>query len=129
MKQEDYFPQAFCSYGDEEKIYGILLNIDIYTQTINANLLAGNDPIDIDSFLDTLLPLGGTAVYERNFDSGEVLQSLLQGSETLWGMIDWETDTCSLDTPIFAKLLQAAKNLGTASKKNYAPVAEKILFI
>lgn len=130
MKREDYFPQAFCDFGSEGKIYGLLLDISVYTQTIDASLPTDkeNDDIkgfDIESFLDALLALGDTAVYEKSSDSGEVLQILLQGSETLWGMIDWDKGTCRLDTPLFPKLLQAAKNLGADNKKSYTPLTEK----
>lgn len=127
MKREDYFPQAFCDFGEEGKVYGLLMGSDVYTQTVDASLLADNEYVDIDSFLDALLALGDKAVYDDAADSGEFLQMFLQGSETLWGMIDWEGGTCNLDTPLFSKLLQTAKNLGADDKKSYTPVADQNL--
>lgn len=123
MKQEDYFPEAFCSYGNEGKVYGINIEADVRIQAVDGNLLEGVDSVDIDSFLDALLTRGDTAVYEKYIDSGEFLDRFLRGSDTLWGMVDWESGTCRLDTELFAKLLQAAKNLGDSDRKSYTPIS------
>lgn len=126
MKREDYFPLAFCDYQNEGKVYGILTNVKVFTQTVDRSLLESADGVDVNVFLDALLALGDEAVYQKNADSGELLQRFLQGSENLWGMVDWERGTCNFDTDLFAKLLQAAKNLGDSGKKNYTPVSERV---
>ncbi len=129
IRPEDYFNLAFCSYGSEGRVYGINPIANVLSMAVDSSVLGeGNSMEDIGSFLDALLKLGDTAVYETNMDSGEMLQLLLQGSDNLWGMIDWEKGVCRLDEELFAELLQAAKNLGDSDRKSYAPVAARIIF-
>ena len=62
-----------------------------------------------------------SGVYRAGLTSGEVLNTLLQGSETLWGMVDWEAGTCSFDMPLFGKLLEAAKRYGYNDRRALEP--------
>lgn len=123
MKQDDYFPMAFCRDWNEGNVYGIIAEGWVYTQAVDSSLLGGADSVDIDTFLDALLTLGDKAVYRGYTDSAGLLQNFLEGSENLWGMADWENGTCDFDTELFAKLLQAAGNLSDSDKKSYTPVS------
>lgn len=125
MKQDDYFPMTFCRDPNEGKVYGIHTEADVYTQIVDSSLLGGADSVDIDTFLDALLTLGDKAVYRGYTDSAGLLQAFLEGSENLWGMVDWESGTCDFDTELFAKLLRAAGNLGDSDRKNYTPVSKR----
>lgn len=62
-----------------------------------------------------------SGVYRAGLTSGEVLNTFLQGSETLWGMVDWEAGTCSFDMPLFGKLLEAAKRYGYNDRRALEP--------
>ena len=54
---------------------------------------------------------------------GELLHTFLQGSESLWGMVDWgagdkdSPGSCDFNTPLFAKLLEAAKRYGYEDRR------------
>lgn len=122
MKQEDYFPMAFCRDWNEGKVYGICPDVDVFIRTGDSSLLGSTDNVDIDTLLNALLTLGDKAVYWYNTDSAGLLQEFLEGSENLWGMVDWESGTCNFDTELFAKLLQAAGNLGDSDRKSYTPL-------
>ncbi len=127
VRPEDYFNMAFCSYGSDGRVYGINPIASVWGLAVDSCLLGEENSLgDIDSFLDALLELGDTAVYATNQDSGEVLQRLLQSSDNLWGMVDWEKGTCRLEGELFVKLLQAAKNLGDSDRKSYSPVVADI---
>lgn len=126
IKQEDYFPMAFDSCRDGKKLYEITVEAQIITQMVDSSLFGDTDRMDIHSYLDTLLTLGDKAVYQDNAAAADLLRSFLEGSENLWGMVDWKSGACDLDADLFAKLLQAAKNLEDNGKKSYIPISEKI---
>ena len=68
-------------------------------------------------------PGGCSALPERGWgvckgaDAGRVLWSFLEGTDSLWGMVDWEEGTCDFDTPLFGKLLEAARRFGDDGRK------------
>ena len=38
-------------------------------------------------------------------------------SESFWGMVDWESGSCEFNTPLFGKLLEAAKRYDDNGRK------------
>lgn len=126
MKKEDYFPLAFCSFQREGGIYGINPMARLNHEALEGSLLEGMDEVSLPALLDELLKLGDKATYRTKADSETFLKHFLQGSDSLWGMVDWTSGTCHFQTELFEKLLQAAKNLGDSDRKNYQPVAEQI---
>lgn len=131
IRREDYFPGAFCSFGNEGKVYGIntyiWVDMQEITQAADGSLPEGVAETDIRGFVDALLALGDQALYGAAYDSYDLLRAFLEGSDSLWGMVDWESGVCRLDKEFFPKLLQAAKNLGRDDRKSYEPVTASVL--
>ncbi len=82
----------------------------------------------IEQLVDAMLAYPEQAVYRTWKSSGSkmsgasaaaVLTELLQGSETLWGMVDWEKGTCDFGGELFEKLLKVAKRYQFDERNNY----------
>lgn len=128
IRRGDYLPAAFIDMGSEGKVYGIntTCNMTMLAQTADGSLPEGAAATDIRGFADAFLTLGDQALFARGYDPYELLQAFLEGSDSLWGMADWEKDSCTLDQELFPKLLQVAKNLGENDRKSYEPAVENI---
>lgn len=90
-------------------------------EEMDAELLESGETPDIEGLADALLAWEGGGVYRRRLDSAQLLNTFLQGSEDLWGMVDWEKGSCDFDTPLFRKLLEAAGRYGDDGRKEMQP--------
>lgn len=117
IREADYFPLTFSSWRQGEKIYGVTPKMEVHCEEISQEALGLAEVPDIEALADALLAREGKGVYRKGFDSGQTLLLFLQGSESLWGMIDWGNGVCDFDTPLFAKLLEAAKRYGDDGRK------------
>ena len=86
--------------------------MDIYYEEMDAEVLGSAEPPDIETLADALLAREGNAVYRQGLTSEGLLNTFLQGSESLWGMVDWKAGSCDFNTPLFEKLLEAARRYG-----------------
>lgn len=75
---------------------------------------------DIETLIDALLSWKEDAIYADRVNSSGVLELFLEGSENLWGMVDWNKGTCDFSGELFAKILQASKRYGY-DPKNHLP--------
>jgi len=118
IREEDYFPLTFSSWRQGENIYGVTPKVDVFYEEAETKVLGIHEMPDIEALSNALLAWEGNGVYSRGFDSGQVLHSFLRGSESLWGMVDWENGSCDFNTPLFAKLLEAARRYGDDGRKD-----------
>ena len=79
---------------------------------------------DVETLVDALLAWQEDAVLLKRFSAQDVLEYLLQGSEDIWGLVDWESGTCDFSGEFFAKILEVAKRYGYDERKNYPEVME-----
>lgn len=129
IREEDYFPLVFAAWRQGEKIYSVTPKMTVSYEKMDAEILgSGEAPdLDIETLADALLAWEGSAVYRRGLTSGQVLNTFLQGSENLWGMVDWgngEKDSpgnCDFDTPLFRKLLEVAGRYGYDDRRILEP--------
>ena len=130
VREEDYFPLAFSVWRQGERIYGINPLVSLQGIRMDEKVLGGREEPDIETLADALLARGGDGVYLRGLDSARLLKLFLEGSENLWGMVDWEKGSCDFSVPLFSKLLEAAGRYGDDGRKNpEACIAEnRILF-
>ncbi len=124
IREEDYFPIAFSAWRRGAEIYGICPNPRIYALEADRDILQGRS--DIRGITEALLAYQGEALYVEGMDPTALLRLFLEGSETLWGMIDWEEGTLDFTGELFLDLLQVAQRYGDTrsnvdSSENYIP--------
>lgn len=125
IKEEDYFPIAFSTWRRDEKIYGVNVTLWNERHIMDASVLGDNagEP-DIETLIDALYDYEDKAMYISYRGSGEVLKIFLEGSEDLWGMIDWEQGSCDFSGELFAKMLEVAKRYAYDEYQEYPVLAE-----
>ncbi len=129
VREDDYFPSVFSTWRNGGRIYGINPRLSIVGYKMNADILKGDGEPDIEGLADALLSWEGNAVYMSGKDSRDVLKMFLEGTDTLWGMVDWERGSCDFDGGLFAKILEASKRYGDNGRKGQLPgIAEQRAF-
>ncbi len=118
IREEDYFPPTFATWRQGDKIYGVNSRISLLGEMIDAEVLGSKEIPDIETLADALLALEKDGVYYEGWGSGQILESFLRGTDSLWGMVDWENGTCNFHTPLFGKLLEAARRHCDDGRKN-----------
>ncbi|MDE6642236.1 MAG: hypothetical protein K2K63_17135 [Acetatifactor sp.] len=116
---EDYLPCAFGIWREGDRIYGITpLSWGLDGYMMDASLLDREEEPGIQELVDALLSLGRTdAVFLSGYNSQDLLNYFLGGSEALWGMVDWEEGTCDFSGELFADILEAAALYGDSPRK------------
>lgn len=107
----DLLPSAFGSWQDG-KTYGVSPVIYPYGYKIRAEAPGASGITDIRTLLDALGAWEEDAAYYAFCDAGDVLELLLRGSDSLWGMVDWEAGKCDFGGELFGQMLEASKRLG-----------------
>lgn len=125
IREEDYFPAAFSSWRKGDKIYGINASMNLYSYSAEESLCAGKGEADIETLVRSLLAREEKAMYMRFCGSGDILRMFLEGTEDLWGMIDWETGECDFGGELFAGMLEAAKRYPYDENQDYPILAVK----
>ncbi len=111
VRQEEYFPMAFSPWRDDGKIRGVRVTAGMTGYTMKDSIL-GRAPESVEDLVDALSAWDGNEVFLQRYSSGELLTVLLEGTEDIWGMVDWEKGTCDLSGSLFEKLLEVAKRYG-----------------
>lgn len=128
IKEEDYFPFAFDIWRDGGKVYGVSLVAGIEGYIMDAGVMDGYGEVSIETLLDALLAREGQAVYLAGYDSRLLLKVFLEGTDSIWGMVDWEAGACDFGGELFAKLLEAAKRYGDDGRNSSPALAASIGF-
>ncbi len=122
ITSETYFP-GYASIVSDGKIYGLTTDSQIIMYAVDVKVLGEHEIPDFDSFLDKLLKYPEKAGFMNEYQTpARILMRLLQGSETLWGTIDWKKGTCDFKAPIFSKMIDVAKRYGEDNQAGYEPV-------
>lgn len=124
IKEEDYFPAAFDCWKENGGIYGVCIEVSLSGNRIDRDILGGQDNPDVETLVDALLAWQEDAVFNQAYDSREVMQYLLEGSEDIWGMVDWNTGVCDFSGELFGKILETAKRYGNNDRTNYPELVE-----
>ena len=130
IREEDYFPMTFMRWREGEAVYAIVYKACAQDYLIKAEVLGDIRNPDMETLLDALLAypeqsvlISGGSGFAKN-----LLRNFLYGSETLYGMIDWEAGTCDFSGELFYKLLEVVKRYqflaSRANSENY-PVLMK----
>ncbi len=113
IREEDYFPYTFSTWRDDERICSISpASPNLIGHCMESAVLGGMQEPDIETLADVLLARQEDTVFLERYDSQELLEFLLKGTDSLWGMVDWEKGSCDFGGELFAKLLETAKRYG-----------------
>lgn len=113
IREEDFFPFTFDTWRSGDKICGISpASPSLTGYCMDSSVLGGTEEPDIEALTDALLAGQEKAIFLKRYDSGKLLELLLRGTETLWGMVDWENRSCDFNGELFQKLLEVAKRYG-----------------
>lgn len=118
VREEDYFPLTFSAWRQGERIYGINYRGGASQTTIKEEVLGSRETPDMETLIDALLAREGECLYMSEWASGQVLKNWMRGTESLFGMVDWEQGSCDFNTPLFHKMLEAAARYGDNGRKN-----------
>lgn len=113
IREEDFFPFTFDTWRSGDTICGISpASPSLTGYCMDSSVLGGTEEPDIEALTDALLAGQEKAIFLKRYDSGKLLELLLRGTETLWGMVDWENRSCDFNGELFQKLLEVAKRYG-----------------
>ena len=120
---ETFFP-AYAAAVLENRIYGIQPSFSVFGYSVDAEVLGDREPPeDVETLADLLLEYQGHGSFlGKNTQGRYILACFLDGSEDIWGMIDWEEKTCDFTGELFSKLLEVSKRYRADGKKGYEPV-------
>ncbi len=125
LREEDYFPLAFSSWREGDKVYSINSFVMLEGFRIDESVLGSREEPGIEALVDALLGYEENVFYLYNTDSMDILRMFMEGSENLWGMVDWEKRTCDFSGELFAKLLKTAQRYGYDKRFHYPAIAQR----
>ena len=125
---EKFFP-AYAAAVSGDRIYGIRPTFTVMGYSVDAEILGDREPPeDVEALADLLLEYPDHGSFLSEMMGGRyILAYFLEGSEDLWGIIDWEEKTCDFTRPIFSKFLEVSKRYREDGKKGYEPVVHSYL--
>ena len=119
IREEEYFPVTFDCWREQGKIYGIQPMIILQGGfAIENSLVEGNTTPKLEELLDALLAYQEKAILTRYFNSEMLLEYFLEGSDTLWGSVDWEKGSCDFEGELFRKILSVSKQYGSKGEQD-----------
>ncbi len=124
IREEDYFPMAFSTWRQGEKIYGVNFILSGNAYLIDEKVLGSRETPDMETMLEALLQWEGDGICLAGYDSAALLNMFLKGSESLYGMVDWAEEgtglsgSCDFNTKLFADMLEAARRYGDDGRRN-----------
>lgn len=124
ITSDKYFPQ-YKGIVYKDKIYGVLPSGSVSGYAIKKAVLGTDEVPDMESFVDKLLAYPEKAGFrKKNFDGDgwRIVKWLLDGSENLWGVVDWEKRQCDFSLPIFSKILDVGKRYAADGIQEYEPI-------
>lgn len=124
IKEEDYFSAAFKLWGREEKVYSICYKLMIEEPLLKTDVLGDVENPDIETVVDAMLAYPEKGIYRNYWSAESIVRELLEASETLGGMVDWEKGTCDFSGGLLAKILEAAKRYQYDARNNYPEIAD-----
>ena len=130
IREEDYFPITFDMWRTGDSIYCLLYDVDVEEQLMSTAVLGDVRKPSIEQLTDAMLAYPDQMVYYDTVYYGEdsastILTELLQGSENLWGMVDWEKGTCDFTGELFRKLLEVSKRYQFVKRNNYPSITDQ----
>lgn len=114
VRAEEYLPLTFDVWRMGDSVYGVTAEPpgSPLLYTIDSRVLGGAGEPDIRTLVRALQAWEEDSALLGYDSSTENLRRFLQGSEDLWGMVDWEKGTCDFSGDLFKGLLEVSKRYG-----------------
>lgn len=128
MRKEDYLPAAFSSWGDGEKVYGINFSLFPTGYKLQGDVMGITGTPDIHTLMDALSAMDESAAYYARHEPERLLRMFLEGSDNLWGTVDWERGTCDFSGELFTQILENARNYGYDFTRRYQTLARSVRY-
>lgn len=130
MRDEMFFP-AYKSLVSGDKIYGVCPSMEALGLTVKKEVIGSEEVPDLDTLLDKLLYYPENAIFLNDGQTGAfMMEYFLCGSDTLWGMIDWDNGCCDFSGKLFSKILDVCKRYADVEKKGYDPIMRwKLMYV
>lgn len=126
IRDEYYFP-CYKALTYEDHIYGLTPSGSAVGRAIKSDVIDGNTTLDFEEFVDAVLNYPEDAVFINDTQKSEkILEYFLQGSENLWGMVDWDKQTSNFNCELFYKILDVVKRYSDARNKGYEPIMKNM---
>ena len=119
---ENYFPAyARLVYGD--RIYAVSPEQSVACYAVKQEVLGTEEVPEFEVFLDRLLAYQKKAAFNNNVQPDYyIMKWFIDGSEDLWGVVDWENRTCDFTLPVFSKILDVVNRYGKDGRNGYEPI-------
>lgn len=126
IREEDYFPFVFRTWREDDRIYGINTRVSgnkngMHGYRMDAAILNGYTASDINALTSALLSYREEAIFRKGYSSQNILDFFLDGTDTLWGMVDWEEGSCDFSGELFAKILAIAARYEDTGRNSEFP--------
>ncbi len=126
IRDEYYFP-CYKALAYENHIYGLTPSGSAVGRAIKSDVVGGKADLSFEEFVDAILYYPEDAVFLNDTQKPEkILEYFLQGSETIWGMVDWDGQTCNFECELFYKILDIVKRYSDARNKGYEPIMKNM---
>ncbi len=125
--ESDYFPAVFSVWRDGSHIYGVSPRyLGLSGFMVDSSILNTEEEPGIHDLIDSLLSPGKeNTVFLSGYDPQDLLELFLKGSDTLWGMVNWEDMACDFSGELFTKILETAALYGDDGRRlNPSSIAE-----
>ncbi|MCM1119685.1 MAG: ABC transporter substrate-binding protein [bacterium] len=117
ITDEQYFPSVRALRAGDG-VYGISPCAEPEGFWIRESVLGSKEATDIETLVEKLYTYPDQdAVWWTGAKPEFILEYLLEGSEDLWGIIDWEKGTCDFSGELFARILEVAKRYADPERK------------
>lgn len=124
IKAEDYLPVAFDGWRQGDGIYGANACAYPIGYKTRRDALGGAGETDIRGLMDALSCREEDATFLGFYGADALLPLFLEGSASLWGMVDWEGGACDFSGELFAQILENAKRYGCDGRHNYQTLTQ-----
>lgn len=125
--EDEYYFNCYKALTYENHVYGVTPSSAAGGRAVKKDVIEGKENLTFDEFVDAVLNYPQDAVFINDTQKPEkILEYFLEGSENLWGMIDWDNQTCNFDCELFYKILDIVKRYNNARNKGYEPIMKNM---
>ena len=126
IKDEYFFP-CYKALTYEDHVYGLSPKGSAVGRAVKEDVIGGKEIPSFEEFVDDVLYYPNDAVLINDTQKPEqMVDYFLEGSENLWGMIDWNEKTCNFDCDLFYKILEIVKRYSDARNKGFSPIMKNM---